>query len=189
MLLILAMGAFNLFKSLPNIISVARLLLVPVAVSLIASQSWGFAFVIFALAGVSDAVDGYLAKRFHLQSELGAYLDPLADKALLVSIYVTLAIIGILPRTLAILVVSRDLMIVGGVIVALVMSQPMTIRPLLISKINTAMQIVLAGAVLAAKAYGLTLDGWLDLMVAVVAALTVASTAAYLAQWLQHMSR
>jgi cardiolipin synthase len=183
------MGAFNLFKSLPNIISVIRLVLVPVTISLIASQSWVAAFVIFALAGFSDAVDGFLAKRFHLQTELGAHLDPLADKALLVSIYVTLAIIEIIPRTLAILVVSRDLMIVGGVVIALLLGRPIGIRPLLISKLNTAMQIILAGSVLGAKAYGIVLDGWFDLMVAAVVALTIASMAAYLAQWLTHMSR
>ena len=183
------MGAFNLFKSLPNIISVVRLVLVPVTISLIASHSWVAAFVIFALAGFSDAVDGFLAKRFHLQTELGAHLDPLADKALLVSIYVTLAIIEIVPRTLAILVVSRDLMIVGGVVVALLLGRPIGIRPLLISKLNTAMQIILAGSVLGAKAYGIVLDGWFDLMVAAVVTLTIASMAAYLAQWLTHMSR
>jgi cardiolipin synthase len=183
------MAAFNLFKSLPNIISVVRLILVPVAVSLIASQSWLSAFLVFALAGVSDAVDGYLAKRFQLQSELGAHLDPLADKALLVSIYVTLAIMAIIPRTLSILVVSRDLMIVGGVVVALLLGKPMTIHPLLISKLNTAMQILLAGSVLGAMAFGINLDGWFDVMVAGVAALTIASMAAYLAQWLNHMSR
>ena len=68
----------------------------------------------FVIAGVSDAVDGLLARRFDLRTELGAYLDPLADKALLVSIYVTLGDLGKLPAWLAILVVSRDIMIVGG---------------------------------------------------------------------------
>src|SRR5579871_1992957 len=81
----------KLFASLPNLITLARLLLAPLAVLMIVSQRYLFAFVIFVSAGVSDAVDGFIAKRFNLRTELGAYLDPLADKALLVSIYVTLA--------------------------------------------------------------------------------------------------
>jgi cardiolipin synthase len=98
----------KLFPSLPNLITVARLLLAPLAVLMIASQRYLEAFLIFVIAGISDGVDGFIAKRFNLTTELGAYLDPLADKALLVSIYVTLAISGVLPAAIAILVVSRS---------------------------------------------------------------------------------
>ena len=101
--------------SIPNLITLARILLVPVVVWAIASNQMLFAFLLFAAAGVSDAVDGFLAKRFGMASELGAYLDPLADKVLIVSIYVSLGIVDALPRWLVILVVSRDLLIVGGV--------------------------------------------------------------------------
>ena len=76
------------------------------------------AFLLFLAAGISDAVDGFLAKRFGMTTELGAYLDPLADKALIVSIYVTLGITGVIPRWLVILVVSRDIMIVGAVMLS-----------------------------------------------------------------------
>src|ERR1051326_9618384 len=76
------------------------------------------AFLLFLAAGVSDAIDGYLAKRFAMTSDLGAYLDPLADKALIVSIYVTLGVSGEIPVWLVILVVSRDIMIVGAVLLA-----------------------------------------------------------------------
>ena len=182
------MSAFSLFKSLPNLITVARLILVPVIIALIMSEGWVAAFVVFAVAGLSDALDGFLAKRFGLQTELGAYLDPLADKALLVSIYVTLAVLGTLPRTLALLVVSRDLMIIGAVIISWVLDRPVEIRPLLISKANTAVQILLAGIILGAKAFGLSSDAWLEIMIILVATLTIASTTAYLAQWLKHMS-
>ena len=96
-----------------NIITLGRILLVPVIVWAIASNQMEIAFAIFVIAGVSDAVDGFLAKRFNMASELGALLDPLADKALLVSIYVALGIWGAVPRWLVILVVSRDIMIVG----------------------------------------------------------------------------
>ncbi len=89
------------------------------------------AFVLFLVAGVSDAVDGFLAKRFRMTTVLGSYLDPLADKALLVSIYVTLGINGQLPRWLVILVVSRDVMIVGGVMLSWLVGSPVKMKPLI----------------------------------------------------------
>ena len=110
--------------SIPNLITLAAFLLVPVVVWAIASSQMGIAFALFVLAGVSDAVDGFLAKRFNMASELGALLDPLADKALIVSIYVALGIWGALPRWLVILVVSRDIMIVGAVIVSWLFDKP-----------------------------------------------------------------
>ena len=108
----------KLFASLPNLITLARLLLAPLAVLMIVSQRFPEAFAVFLVAGASDAVDGFIAKRFDLRTELGAYLDPLADKALLVSIYVTLAVVGELPAAIAIIVVSRDLMILIAVLTA-----------------------------------------------------------------------
>ena len=101
--------------SIPNLITLGRILLVPIVVWAISTPGamW-IAFVLFVAAGVSDAVDGFLAKRFAMTTELGAYLDPLADKALIVSIYMTLGINGDIPRWLVILVVSRDIMIVSG---------------------------------------------------------------------------
>ncbi len=182
------MSGSSLLQGLPNLISVGRLLLVPVAVGMISAQQWKPAFAIFAIAGVSDGIDGFLARRFSLRTELGAYLDPLADKALLMSIYVTLAIEGVLPGAMAILVVSRDLMIVGAIMISWVLAKPVEIRPLIISKINTAGQIVLAALVLGAKAFGAGLDGWLAVAIVIVAALTLASMVAYLTQWLKHMS-
>ncbi len=104
--------------NIPNIITLGRILLVPFIVWAIASSQMEIAFAIFIVAGVSDAVDGFLAKRFNMASELGALLDPVADKALLVSIYVALGIWGAVPRWIVILVVSRDIMIVGAVIVS-----------------------------------------------------------------------
>jgi cardiolipin synthase len=99
------------------------------------------------LAGLSDAVDGWLARRYGGNS-IGALLDPVADKALLVTMYVTLAVVRELPDWLAILVVFRDLLIVGGVIVLGVLGHPVVIRPLYVSKLNTALQIVLIAATL-----------------------------------------
>jgi cardiolipin synthase len=175
-------------KNIPNLITVMRLLLVPVAVLMIAAQAWDWAFVAFAVAGISDGLDGYIARRFDMRSELGAYLDALADKALLMSMFVALALTQIVPVWIAILVVSRDLMIVGAVIVSWVLDKPVQIRPLWISKLNTAAQITFAGAALGAMAFGVMQGIWFAPLLYVVMALTLASTGAYLAQWLRHMS-
>src|ERR1700719_3742494 len=111
--------------SIPNLITLARILSVPVMVWAIVTGWMLAAFLLFLAAGVSDAIDGYLAKRFGMTSELGAYLDPLADKALIVSIYVTLGISGDMPRWLVILVVSRDIMIVGAVLLSWLVGKPL----------------------------------------------------------------
>src|SRR5208282_5947057 len=122
--------------SIPNLITLGRILLVPVVVWAITSGEMSIAFFLFLAAGISDAVDGFLAKRFHMASELGAYLDPLADKALIVSIYVALGIAGALPISLVILVVSRDIMIISGFMLSWLVGKPMPVRPLPVSKAN-----------------------------------------------------
>jgi cardiolipin synthase len=88
---------------------------------------------LFLLAGASDGLDGFLARTFHLHSELGAYLDALADKALLISIYITLAVAGAVPASIALVVVSRDVMIMGAVVISWIMDKPVEIRPLMVS--------------------------------------------------------
>jgi len=175
--------------SIPNLITLARILCVPIMVWAIASQAMLLAFVLFLAAGISDLVDGYLAKHFGMTSELGAYLDPLADKALIVSIYVALGINGAIDRWLVILVVSRDIMIVSAVILSWLVGKPVAVKPLLVSKINTAAQIVLAGLVLAALGFGYDAvwASWRIVPMAIVAALTLASAGAYLWQWIRHM--
>ena len=100
--------------TLPNIISLARLLSAPFNVWLILIDQWHLALVVFCLAGLSDAVDGLLAKQFGMQSRLGRYLDPIADKVLLISIFFALGAQQLLPLWLVILVVSRDILIAGG---------------------------------------------------------------------------
>ena len=146
------------------------------------------AFVLFLAAGLSDAVDGYLAKRFHMTTELGAYLDPLADKTLIVSIYITLGINGLIPGWLVILVVSRDIMIVGAVMLSWLVGTPVKVKPLLVSKLNTAAQIVFACVVLGTLGFAYPLPKVSLLLMAVVAALTLLSVAAYVAEWVRHIN-
>ena len=154
----------------------------------IASRAVGIAFALFIAAGLSDAVDGLLAKRFNMTSELGAYLDPLADKVLLVSIYVSLGIADVIPRWLVILVVSRDFLIVGGVMLAWILGNPVQIKPLQVSKLNTVAQILYAGVVLGALAFNVEAAVPELLLAIAVAVLTLLSVALYLEEWVRHMN-
>jgi cardiolipin synthase (CMP-forming) len=174
--------------NIPNLITLGRILLVPVVVWAITSGDMLVAFSLFLAAGVSDAVDGFLAKRFHMASELGAYLDPLADKALIVSIYVALGIAGSLLISLVILVVSRDIMIISGFMLSWLVGRPMPVKPLPVSKANTVAQIVLATLVLAEQGFGFAAPLLTKTVVIVVAILTLLSIAFYLAAWFRHMN-
>ena len=145
------------------------------------------AFVLFLVAGISDGVDGFLAKRFGMATEVGAYLDPLADKVLIVSIYVSLGIVEAIPRWLVILVVSRDILIVGGIMLSWVLGNPITIKPATVSRLNTVAQIVLGGVVLAVHAFRWDIAFTVRLLMALVAVLTLLSIAVYLQDWVRHV--
>jgi cardiolipin synthase len=174
--------------SIPNLITLARILLVPVVVWAITAGELRVAFLLFLAAGISDAVDGFLAKRFGMVTELGTYLDPLADKAMIVSIYVALGISEAIPRWLVILVVSRDIMIVGAIMLSWLLHKPVELKPLMVSKLNTVAQIVLALLVLAALGLGFQAELAVTVFTALVAALTLLSIAFYVAEWVRHMN-
>jgi cardiolipin synthase len=174
--------------SIPNIITLGRIMLVPIIVWAIVSSQMEVAFAVFLIAGISDAVDGFLAKRFNMASELGALLDPLADKALLVSIYLSLGIWGDIPRWIVILVVSRDIMIVAAVIVSWLFDKPVEMRPSKVSKLNTAAQVAYAAMVLAALAFGFKPAPYDMILLALVTVFTLSSVSLYLVEWLRHMS-
>ena len=179
---------WGLLLNLPNLITLARILAVPVVVWAIASHQMQIAFLLFVAAGVSDAIDGFIAKRFNMASELGAHLDPLADKTLIVSIYVALGVTDEIPRWLVILVVSRDILIIGGVMLAWFLGLPMRLKPLLVSKLNTAAQIVFACLVLASLAFGCDAEIPRTALMWAVAALTLISVGFYMREWLRHMN-
>ena len=180
----LGVGVLNL----PNLITIGRILLVPVVVWAIGSRQMQIAFLVFLIAGVSDAVDGFLAKRLGMTSDLGAHLDPLADKVLIVSIYVALGITEAVPRWLVILVVSRDILIVGGVMLAWFLGKPIRVKPVLVSKLNTVAQIIFACLVLGSLAFGLAFESTEYVIMLTVAALTLASIGFYVREWVLHMS-
>lgn len=173
-----APAASSALLTVPNIITFARLCAVPLAVWLVLQHRMAEAFYLFLAAGISDAVDGWLARR-GAGSALGAILDPVADKALLVTMYVTLAAVAALPDWLAILVVFRDIVIVGGVLVLAVTGQPVAIRPILVSKLNTAMQIILVATTLMLTGFDIAMPLVKTGLIWLVATTTLASGGAY----------
>ena len=176
--------------SIPNLISLARLMAVPVMIYLILNGFYFGAFWLFVAAGVSDAVDGYIAKRLGQATILGSYLDPLADKALLVGVYISLGQENFLPSWLVILVVFRDLIIIGGVVLLHISTNSVKMKPLLVSKINTAAQIILVSIVLANLAFPqLSWSEFVLILVYIVTATTLASGGAYIIRWARNIEQ
>lgn len=173
---------------IPNAITVFRIFLTPLVIWLMIDGRMQTAFLVFLIAGVSDGLDGFLAKRYGWQTELGAYLDPVADKMLLVSIYVVLGLSAHLPVWLVIAVVSRDFLIIGAMLLSWVLGRPVPVRPLLVSKANTVAQIVLALMVLGELGFVLGLERIIGVSVLVTGGLTVVSAGAYLVNWLAFMA-
>jgi cardiolipin synthase len=178
--------------NIANLVTLLRLLLAPVVIWLLLDGRPGAAFALFVFAGITDAVDGMIAKRFGQETELGAYLDPVADKVLLVSIFVTLGILQALPVWLVLLAVSRDALIVGGVLLSYTLGEPIVMNPLQISKANTVVQIGLVAAVLAHMAFAGPLDTLvtqlIDYAVWLTAATTAGSGGAYIYTWIKTMN-
>lgn len=182
-------AAEGLAFTIPNAITLGRLCAVPLAVWLIIEGRYAVAFWVFIAAGVSDALDGYIAKRFDSRSRLGALLDPLADKALLTSVYLALGCAGQLPVWLVALVVLRDGLILAGFLLVYTTASPRRFDPLYISKVNTLLQIALVGFVLANLGLGVE-DAFLTpILSAAVAVTTVVSGFWYLTRWARILAR
>jgi cardiolipin synthase (CMP-forming) len=168
--------------NLANLVTIARLLMVAPLIWLIVTERLQAAFWLFLAAAASDALDGFIAKNFNARTNLGSYLDPLADKVLLIGIFLALAMGQWLPAWLVALVIGRDLLIVGGVMMIWRRHPVFRPRPLLIGKINTLVQILLAACTIA------DVGGWVDLalavdgLIVVVALTTLWSGAGYAAQ-------
>lgn len=175
--------------NLANWLTLLRLCLVPVVIAAISHHQFGIALVCFVMAGLTDAIDGYVARTYNQMTELGALLDPIADKSLLISIFITLGILGIIPTWLVIIVVARDLMIMGAVVISWLLDNPVLIRPILLSKANTAAQIAFAAYKLATLAFVIDWPTFDTTLMIIVSLLTISSMVAYLVSWLRHMTR
>jgi cardiolipin synthase (CMP-forming) len=169
-------------SNLANLITVSRLLMVIPLIWLITAGHMHAAFWLLLAAGISDALDGFVAKRFNARTELGAYLDPIADKTLLDGIYVALALTGWLPLWLATLVVGRDVLIVLGVVLIQRRDPVFRAKPLLIGKLNTFAQLALAACALAHASGIIDLTMLVTALIVAVSATTVLSGAGYAAQ-------
>lgn len=168
---------------IPNLLTLARIGLVPWLLVLLQEQEFAWSLGVFIAAGVSDGLDGFIAKRFNAKTKLGAILDPLADKALLVSAYVMLSVMGVIPFWLMIAVVFRDVVIVGGYLVMVLFFGSVEMQPLKISKLNTFTQISYIVVVLAALAFAAELGLLLTWMNYFVLITSVLSGGAYVYIW------
>lgn len=128
--------------SIPNIITIIRILLTPLFVILLLRDLFGTALVVFAVAGISDGLDGFIARYFNQRTPLGAWLDPMADKLLLVSAFVALAILSIIPPWMAVVVIARDVIITLGIAVLTLTEKEYEVRPSVVSKCTTTAQII-----------------------------------------------
>ena len=128
--------------NIPNILTIIRILLTPLFVIFLLRDMFSFALLVFSIAAVSDGLDGLLARYFNQYSVLGAYLDPIADKLLLVSAFVSLAVLKIIPPWLTVIVISRDIMIVIGILIFAMTDIPIEMKPSLVSKCTTVAQLL-----------------------------------------------
>ncbi len=168
---------------LPNIISIFRIFLVLPIAYYLHHESWRVALVLIFIAGLSDALDGFLARRFHWQSRLGSFLDPIADKLLLIVIFVSLAIKELIPIWLAVIVVARDAIIVSGAGYYQWKTHKLEMSPLISSKINTAMQVIFVLGLLFHLVVAPLPDSVLSTLKIAVALTTVISGVLYVLCW------
>lgn len=136
------MSRFNASFSIPNILTIVRMLLTPLFVILLLRDMFTMALLVFAFAGISDGLDGFIARYFNQRTALGAYLDPMADKLLLVSSFVALAVLDVIPAWVTVVVITRDVIIVLGIATLTLTEKKYEVRPSLVSKCTTTAQIV-----------------------------------------------
>ncbi len=170
-------------RDIPNLISALRILLVVPVVMTIYHHSYGYALGLFVVAGVSDGLDGYLAKRFGWTSWIGGILDPIADKLLITGCFIALGWTGDVPVWVVVMVLLRDLIIVGGALAYLLLIERFVAEPTVISKINTVSQLILVLAVLWEGAFGSLPAGIVGGLVVLVVLTTVASGTGYVISW------
>jgi len=167
--------------NIPNFLSLTRIILVPVFVIFLIQDEYYNALIVFVIAGLTDVLDGAMARLLNAQTILGAYLDPIADKLLLSTSFVTFAILGIIPSWLTVIVISRDFIILLGIAILSLMSVPFEIKPAVISKATTALQLGTIFFALLHKSitHGLS-NNWILALFWLTALFTVASGLVYI---------
>jgi cardiolipin synthase (CMP-forming) len=181
--------AFGVFMNIPNLLTMSRIILVPIIVILLMDGSFCIALVLLVISGVTDVLDGFLARVLNQQTVLGAYLDPIADKALMISCFVTLSVKKFIPGWLSVIVISRDCIILLGVSVLTMLSVPFKVKPVLLSKLTTLIQIVTILAVLMGRCWSANRGIGLDALFLLTALLTVVSGFYYMALGIKYINR
>jgi cardiolipin synthase len=169
--------------NVPNALTLARLILVPVTAYFLFVGAYGVALIVFLAAAVTDLIDGYIARTFRLTSTLGATLDPIADKLNMFVATVLLAWDGLLPLWLAITIVARDIVIVGGALAYRLAVGHVEMTPTMLSKVNTFIEFTVLLLVMATAAKVIDIDEWLSPVFLLVFATVLASGAQYVWIW------
>jgi len=170
--------------NLPNLITILRILLTPLLVIFLMQGNFTQALLVFVAAGISDGVDGFLARLLRQKTVLGAYIDPIADKLLINASHVTLAILGIMPSWMAVLVVSRDIIIIAGIGILALNERPLEIKPTFDSKTTTLLQLICICFFLAHE-HLVAFHHWEPLVLILAAGFTIISGLRYIAMGLQ----
>lgn len=168
---------------IPNLLTVLRIAATPVLIMLLKYEMFPGALLLFLLAGISDGLDGYIAKRFRYETQLGAILDPVADKVLLVSCFIVLTVMNHLPFWLLVVVAFRDIVIVGGYLLLVILEGGVKMEPTRISKLNTVFQISLVTVVLVKLALGLEVSVVIESLILLVTLTSVFSGGHYVWVW------
>ncbi len=177
--------------NIPNFLSLLRIILVPVIVIFLIQGLYAKALIIFVIAGITDALDGALARLLNKQTELGSFLDPLADKILLSTSFISLAIFGLIPSWLAVIVISRDFIILLGLLILSMMSVTYEIKPVFVSKVTTTMQIatVFFALLLKTVTYDRISYDWIIILSWMTATFTIISGLIYIMKGIKFINR
>jgi len=170
-------------SQIPNLLTLSRIAAAPVLILLLRDHNFELALVLFVIAGITDGLDGWIAKRFGFTSQLGARLDPLADKIIIISAYFMLVYLGLLPFWLVTLVIFRDAVIVGGYLVLTSLDGDIQMQPTRTSKTNTVLQITLVIVVLLENSTWLALPYISNVLTYIVTFFTIASGSQYVWVW------
>jgi cardiolipin synthase len=174
-----------LLRNIPNFLTALRLAASPALVALLWRGHDYAALIVFVIAGVTDALDGYLAKRFNLQSRFGRYMDPAADKLLMLTSFLALTVLGVTPVWLTALVITRDAAIVLGIGLAHLLALPVRATPSFLGKVSTAVQVIYVGVMLLLLTFDMHARVLINFAEIAVAAFTLASGLGYAQIWLR----
>jgi cardiolipin synthase len=176
--------------NIPNFLSLLRIILVPVFIIFLIQESYTNALLTFVLAGLTDIFDGLLARALNCQTKLGAFIDPMADKLLLASSFVSLSVVGLIPSWLTVIVISRDFIIVLGMVILSMMSIIYEIKPAFISKVTTAFQLATIFFALLYKAITHDISyNWIISLFWLTALFTVISGLIYIIRGIKYLNR